>query len=187
MDYRKLNTVTVKDSYPLPRIDEALDQLSGACFFSTLDLTSGYWQVEFLPDDRPRTAFVTQKGLYEFSVMPFGLVNAPATLQRLMERVISGLQLDTCLVYLDDIIVFSQSFDEHLDKLQSVFSHLRNVILPRRRYHTLGMLLVGKDSNQKQRRWRLLLRRQLRLQSRSFEAFWALQASTDDSSETSSS
>ena len=132
VDYRKLTTAVVKDLYPLPRIAEALDKLSGSCYFSTLALTSGCWQVEINPSDRStttKTAFVTQHRLYQFNVMPFGLVNAPATFQRLMERVLAGLQLETCLVYLDDIIIFSKTFDNHLSKLQAVFQRLREANL----------------------------------------------------------
>ena len=106
VDYRQLNSLTVKDSYPLPRIDETLDSLSGAKLFSTADLASGYWQVPVSPDDRSKTAFSTARGLYEFKSMPFGLANAPSTFQRLMESTLAGLQWEDCLIYLDDIIVF---------------------------------------------------------------------------------
>ena len=104
VDFRKLNDVTRKDAQPLPRIDETLDALGQARYFSTLDLASGYWQVEVKPEDKEKTAFVTPHGLIQFRVMPFGLCNAPATFQRLMEHVLAGLHWSTCLVYLDDII-----------------------------------------------------------------------------------
>ena len=91
VDYRRLNSMTVKDSYPLPRVDVSIDALSGSCWFSTLDLASGYWQVEVEEKDRPKTAFTTGSGLYQFTVMPFGLCNAPVTFERLMERVLAGL------------------------------------------------------------------------------------------------
>ena len=124
VDYRWLNDVTTKDAYPLPRIDESLSQLSGMKWFSTLDLCSGYWQVEVHPDDQPKTAFTTRRGLYEFTVMPFGLCNAPATFERLMETVLRGLQFDICLVYLDDIIVLGRTFDEMIQNLTQVFDRL---------------------------------------------------------------
>ena len=91
VDYRKLNSVTTKDSYPLPRIDEALDSYSGAKYFSTLDLASGYWQVKVAPENRLKTAFTLMHGLYKFNVMSFGFTNAPSTFQRLMEAVLGGL------------------------------------------------------------------------------------------------
>lgn len=124
VDYRKLNSVTMKDAYPLPRVDDTLDMLSGCKWFSTLDLTSGYWQVEVAPQDRHKTAFSTPKGLFNFKVMPFGLCNAPATFQRLMNTVLAGLQWECCLVYLDDIIVVGRTFEEHLTNLQRVLSCL---------------------------------------------------------------
>ncbi|GFX24071.1 hypothetical protein TNCV_2435641 [Trichonephila clavipes] len=105
VDYRKLNDVTKKDSYPLPRIDDTLDTLSGHKWFSTLDLKGGYWQVEIHPEDREKTAFTSGQGLWQFKVMPFGLCNAPATFERLMETVLKGLTFEACLIYLDDVII----------------------------------------------------------------------------------
>ena len=125
IDYRRLNSVTIKDSYPLPRIDESLDSLSEAKYFSTLDLASGYWQIGLDEDAKKKSAFCTTSGLYQFKVMPFGLTNAPATFQRLMERVLAGLQWQICLVYIDDVIIFSKTFDEHLRHLSQVFRCLR--------------------------------------------------------------
>jgi len=125
VDYRQLNDVTRKDAYPLPRKDETLDALSGAKVFTTLDLASGYWQVEMSAADREKTAFATRHGLFEFQVMSFGLCNAPGTFQRLMEFVLAGLQWQKCLVYLDDVIVYGRDFDEHLERLAEVFRRFR--------------------------------------------------------------
>ena len=124
VDYRKLNDITVKDAYPLPRIDAALDQLSGAGWFSCLDLNSGYWQVEVDEADRAKTAFVSRRGLFEFKTMPFGLCNAPATFERLMETVLAGLNWQICLIYLDDIIVVGKTFDDMIRNLDEVLQKL---------------------------------------------------------------
>ena len=125
VDYRELNAATIKDSYPIPRTDEALDTLAGACIFTTLDLAAGYWQQEMHPDDRHKTAFATPGGgLYEWNVMPFGLCNAPAAFQRLMDLVLTGLNWRTCLVYIDDIIVFSSTIEEHKQRLGEVFKRI---------------------------------------------------------------
>ena len=129
-DFRQLNAATVKDAHPLPRIDDLLDALHGARWFSTLDLKSGYWQVPIMEWDKEKTAFCTSSGqLYEFNQVPFGLCNAPATFSRLMDRVLSGLHWETCLFYLDDIIVFSSTWEEHLARLCQVFERLRHANL----------------------------------------------------------
>ena len=120
IDYRRLNDVTMKDAYPLPRIDESLDQLSGSKWFSCLDLSAGYWQVEVDPEDKQKTAFSTRRGLFEYNVMPFGLCNAPATFERLMETVLSGLHWQICLIYLDDIIIFGKTFGDMINNLEMV-------------------------------------------------------------------
>lgn len=125
VDFRKLNEVTKKDAYALPRIDDILDSLGGKRYFSTLDLASGYWQIPILEEHKEKTAFRTRSGLYEFNVMPFGLTNAPATFQRDMDLVLSGLNWELCLVYMDDVIVFSETFERHLEDLQKVFDRIR--------------------------------------------------------------
>ena len=125
VDYRKLNEVTRKDAYPLPRIEACFDCLGRSTWFCTLDLRSGYWQVPVAEQDIEKTAFITPQGLFEYLVMPFGLTNAPATFERLMERVLKGLQWKQCLVYIDDIIVFGPTFAATLDNLRQVLHRLR--------------------------------------------------------------
>ncbi|GBL77859.1 Retrovirus-related Pol polyprotein from transposon 297, partial [Araneus ventricosus] len=129
VDYRKFNEITIKDSYPLPRIDDTLDALNGSQWFSTLDLKSGYWQVEIQHEDKEKTAFTTGQGLWQFKVMPFGLCNAPATFERLMETVLRGLTSEACLVYLDDIIIVGRTFQEHLNNIRKVFQRLQKANL----------------------------------------------------------
>ena len=106
VDYRRLNALTTKDAYPLPRIDDSLRLLGNQQWFSTMDLASGYWQVGMSLDVKRKAAFVTNEGLFQFRVMPFGLCNAPATFERLMDRVLCGMRWSRCLVYLDDVISF---------------------------------------------------------------------------------
>jgi hypothetical protein len=108
VDYRKLNSFTIKDAFPIPRIDDTLDSLAGAAWFSTLDMSSGYWQVEMTEEAAEKSSFVVRDGLYKWKVMPFGLCNAPATFERLMEKVLSGLHWEVALIYLDDVIVFAK-------------------------------------------------------------------------------
>uniref|UniRef100_A0A8P4GS98 Gypsy retrotransposon integrase-like protein 1 n=1 Tax=Dicentrarchus labrax TaxID=13489 RepID=A0A8P4GS98_DICLA len=126
VDYRRLNAKTRRDAFPLPRIDESLDALSGAKFFSTIDLASGYHQVAVHEKDRNKTAFTTPFGLYEYLRMPFGLCNAPATFQRLMQATMSDLVFQIVLVYLDDLLVFSPTFQDHLVRLETVLKRLRD-------------------------------------------------------------
>ena len=125
VDYRNNNMITRKDSHPLPRISEALDALGGAQWFSTLDLRSGYWQIEMDDESKEKTAFITYNGLFEFNALPFGLCNSPATFQRLMTYALRGLEWDICLVYIDDLIIFCRTFDAHLLHLERVFRRIR--------------------------------------------------------------
>jgi len=125
IDYRRLNSITKKDVYPLPRIDDILDTLGGARYFSSLDLAAGYWQVGLDAESAAKSAFITHQGLHEFVRMPFGMCNAPATFQRLMETVLTGLLWDSCFVYIDDLLVCSSTFQEHLQHLRQVFTRLR--------------------------------------------------------------
>ena len=124
VDLRKVNALT-KDSFPMPLVSDTLDALSGTKYFCTLDLKSGCWQIEMHPESREKTAFVTQNGLYEFNVMPFGLPNSGASFQRLMGHIVRGLEYRFALIYIDDIIIFSKSIDEHLTHLEEVCRRLR--------------------------------------------------------------
>ena len=125
IDLHKLNARTIKDAYSLPCIDETLDCLGGATIFTSLDLRSGYWQVEMEEESKPLTTLtVGPLGFYKCERMPFGLTNAPATFQRLMENCLGELHLSWCIIYLDDITVFSDSPSEHLCRLRGVFAKL---------------------------------------------------------------
>lgn len=108
IDFRKLNSITRKDAYPLPRIDETLDTLTGQSWFCTLALAGGYWQIKLNDDDKPKTAFTSHRGLFQFTVMPFGLTNAPATFERLMDSLLKNLTWKKCLCYIDDVIVLGK-------------------------------------------------------------------------------
>ena len=125
IDLRKLNEWTIKDAYSLPQIDETLDSLQGSQWFSSLNLKSGYWQVKMDEESKPLTAFtVGLLGFYECERMPFGLTNAPATFQRLMETCLGDLNLHWCIIYLDDIVIFSKDPASHLERLKAVFQKL---------------------------------------------------------------
>ena len=130
IDYRRLNAVTVPDSHPLPRTDDTLSALGGAKWFSTLDLRSGYHQIEIQPSDRPLTAFaIPGSGLWQFRVLPFGLINGPSAFERALERIMVNLAYVILLIYLDDIIVYSKTFEAHLENLKEVLERLRGANL----------------------------------------------------------
>ena len=125
VDFRKLNSKTVKDAYPIPRIQDNLDSLNGAQWFSSLDCGMAYHQIPLEVSDRPKTAFATPRGgLYQYVTMPFGLCNAPATFQRIIEKVLVGLQWHILVLYLDDIVVFSKTVDQHITDLETVLGRL---------------------------------------------------------------
>ena len=125
IDYKKLNQVTVKNKYPLPRIDDLFDQLQGAGIFSKIDLRSGYHQLKVAEQDIPKTAFRTRYGHYKFLVMPFGLTNAPAAFMALMNRVFQQYLDKFVIVFIDDILVYSRSPKEHEQHLRIVLQTLR--------------------------------------------------------------
>ena len=130
IDYRQLNAVTKADTYPLLQIDDLLDQLGESRLFSTLDLASGYWQIRMHQSAVEKTAFTTPHGLYEFRVMPFGLTNAPGVFQRLMEKVLAGLNPQDgpafVEVYIDDVHIFSRTLEGHLSHLHQVMQQIHS-------------------------------------------------------------
>ena len=126
IDFRKLKALTVKDSHPLPCICKTLESLAGAAHYSTFDLNSGFWQVPMDKESKQYTAFTLgSMGLYECKSMPFGLCNTPPTFQRLMQNCFSELNLTYCFIYLDDVIIFSEMPEEHLQRMQVIFECLQ--------------------------------------------------------------
>ena len=123
IDYRALNKITIKNRYPLPRIDDLFDRLQGATTFSSLDLLSGYYQIRLTPADIPKTAFRTTTGLYQYKVLPMGLTNAPSVFMAAMNRILSDLKF--AIVYLDDILIFSKSPEEHIKHVEAVLQRLK--------------------------------------------------------------
>ncbi|GBG70434.1 hypothetical protein CBR_g6562 [Chara braunii] len=142
IDYRGLNRITRKNAYPLPHIDDLLDAAGGCKVFSKIDLKSGYHQIEIEPADQHKTAFKTRDGLYEFTVMPFGLTNAPATFQSLMDKVFRNQINRFVVVYLDNILIFSKSMEEHMRQLEKVMQILKDAQL----YLNLEKSEFGRDS-----------------------------------------
>lgn len=126
IDNRKLNDCTKKNAYPLPYIDMCLDCLAGASIFSTMDLRSGYWQIVLEEKDREKSAFFTKYGLFEYIKMPFGLCSAPSTFQRCIELIFRGMQWKHLLIYLDDIIIFSQDMEDHFKQLNDALQRLQS-------------------------------------------------------------
>lgn len=129
LDFRTLNEKTIGDAYPLPNIADILDQLGSAKYFSIFDLASGFHQIKMHPDDSHKTAFSTPHGHCEFDRMPFGLKNAPATFQRLMDRILTGMQGTEIFVYLDDIVLCASSLREHEIKFEKLAARLREANL----------------------------------------------------------
>ena len=124
VDFRKLNNITIKNAYPLPLIEDILSNLGKAKVFSVLDLKSGYWQNKMTKESRPKTAFVSHKGLYEFNAMPFGLCSAPDVFQELMDQVLGDIKGVYAIAYLDDVIIWSDNANSHLAHLEEVFKRL---------------------------------------------------------------
>jgi Reverse transcriptase (RNA-dependent DNA polymerase) len=133
IDYRKLNAVMEKDSYALPRVDDCLDSLGDARYFSTLDANCGYWQIDVKEADREKTAFTSHRGLYQFKRMPFGLMTAPATFQRAIDIVLSSVRFQCALTYLDDIVIYSPTFEQHLEDLSKVLKLLHDAVVSLKR------------------------------------------------------
>src|SRR5271168_637745 len=142
IDYQALNKITIRNCYPLPRIDDLLDQLKEVVYFSKLDLHSGYYQVIFSEQDAWKTAFKTKQGLYEWLVMPFGLTNALATFMRLMNDVLRPFLDDFVIVYLDDILIFRKTWEEHLKHVKQTLDVLKR----EKNYVKLSKCEFGKTS-----------------------------------------
>lgn len=125
VDYRRLNAITTTDTYPLPRMDDLLHAAKTTPFMSTIDLKAGYWQIKMAPVGKPKTAFTTPFGIFVFNRMPFGLKNAPATFQRLIDKFRSELPHILILAYLDDIIICSNDFNSHMQDLRQTLSKIK--------------------------------------------------------------
>ncbi|CAF1177889.1 unnamed protein product [Rotaria sordida] len=126
IDYRRLNAITIKDAFPLPRIDEIFDQLSDATYYTKFDFKSGYFQVPLSKEDRPKTAFSTRDNHYQFTVLPQGITNGPATFQRVINHILGPTRWKYALAYIDDVIIYSKTFEEHLSHLNEICTILKN-------------------------------------------------------------
>jgi hypothetical protein len=126
IDYRGLNDVTRKDAYALPRTDMCLDALTGSMWFTTFDMKNSYHQIEVEPSNTDKTAFICREGMFKFLTTPFGLCNAGATFQRVVDMVLSGLSFEICLAYIDDVIIFSRTIEDHFVRLRLVLERLQN-------------------------------------------------------------
>ena len=129
IDYRKLTNSLVKGSYPLPRIEDIFATLGKSKFFSTLDLKSGYHQISIAPEDREKTALCTRTSLFEFNCMPFGIASAPAILQNMISKVLHGIEGKYAMAYLDDILIYSDRFENHLKHIEEIFKRLEKTDL----------------------------------------------------------
>ena len=123
MDYRKLNDLTIKNRFPMPIIEEILDELAESKFFTKLDMKFGYHQIRMLPTDKHKTAFKTHQVLYEFNVMPFGLTNAPTTFQSIMNRMLEPCLRKFVLVFKDGILIYNKTLEEHVQHFSNFFKH----------------------------------------------------------------
>ena len=127
VDYQRLNEIRMKNVFPLPRISDCLDAVAGAKFLSSFDITSGFHQVPIKVSDIPKSAFCTKYGLYEYLTMPVGMTNSKAVFQLLMELTLGSLQWHICLIYLDDVLVFGSTFEEHMERVGTVLSRIKEV------------------------------------------------------------
>ena len=125
VDYRRLNEVTAVTSYPFPNITETIDRLAGASYFTSIDMTSGYHPVEIAEEDNDKTAFISPYGLYQYCRMPFGLAGAPGTIQSVIEDMVQVLDTEDIMAYLDDVICFHSTFEEHLEGINRLFQMVR--------------------------------------------------------------
>ena len=147
VDYRRLNTMTIRDHYPIPKIDDCIDSLGEATIFTTLDCNSGYWQTPIAAEDRDKTALICHADLFRFNRMPFGLRNAPSTFQGALDIILAGYEWRSCLVYLDDVIIYSNEIESHYTHVEEILKalnqagmtlKLKKCDFSQTRYTTLG-------------------------------------------------